>query len=147
MKFRYSQTLSTRLDGRFKFRPIIKIELIGDKEKIQAFGLIDSGADNIMLNVQYAKALGIKLDKNKKLNFRGIGRGEVETYIALIKYKVEYFPYTISTQVVFIDSENVDILLGQEGFFDYFRVKFEKDNQTFELSIPKNIEKKLKKAK
>lgn len=35
--------------------------------------------------------------------------------------------------VGFIDSQSVDILLGQEGFFDEFRIKFEKDHDTFEV--------------
>jgi len=34
----------------------------------------------------------------------------------------------------YIDSPHVDILLGQEDFFDKFRIKFEKDHDAFEIT-------------
>jgi hypothetical protein len=34
----------------------------------------------------------------------------------------------------FVDSENVNILLGQEVFFEMFKIKFEKDHDVFELT-------------
>jgi hypothetical protein len=36
----------------------------------------------------------------------------------------------------FVDSENVNILLGREVFFDKFRIRFEQDHDTFELVEP-----------
>lgn len=37
----------------------------------------------------------------------------------------------------FIESDAVDIILGQDGFFDRFRIKFEKDHNVFEISHSK----------
>ncbi|KKT14841.1 MAG: hypothetical protein UV94_C0006G0005 [Parcubacteria group bacterium GW2011_GWC1_43_30] len=34
----------------------------------------------------------------------------------------------------YVDSNNVDILLGQEAFFEMFKIKFEKDHDTFEVT-------------
>ena len=43
-----------------------------------------------------------------------------------------------SIPVRFTESPSVDILLGQEDFFECFRIKFEKDHDIFELSpVPK----------
>lgn len=37
----------------------------------------------------------------------------------------------------FIDSDSVNALLGQEGFFDNYRIKFEKDHDAFEIILAK----------
>jgi hypothetical protein len=98
-------------------------------------GLIDSGADTTMMNTEYAKLLGIDLNKAIKKEFLGIGDSRVSTYISSVTMKVKHFDKLIVTPVAFTDSPSVDILLGQEDFFESFRIKFEKDNDTFDLSI------------
>ncbi len=135
MKFQYTTTISTNTKGRLTKRPIIELELIGKKENINALGLIDSGADTTMMNTEYAKLLGIDLNKAIKKEFLGIGDSRVSTYISSVTMKVKHFDKLIVTPVAFTDSPSVDILLGQEDFFESFRIKFEKDNDTFDLSI------------
>ena len=54
-------------------------------------------------------------------------------YEGSVDFKIKHFEETITTPAAFIDSPSVDVLLGQEGFFDLFRIKFEKDHDTFEL--------------
>lgn len=51
---------------------------------------------------------------------------EIEIQIIGIDKKVKI-------PVAFIDSKSVDALLGQLGFFDYFKITFEKYNNTFEI--------------
>jgi hypothetical protein len=34
----------------------------------------------------------------------------------------------------FIDSDAVGVILGQDGFFDQHRIKFEKDHNVFEIT-------------
>ena len=50
-------------------------------------------------------------------------------------FKVKCFDKPVTAAVAFIDSPNVDILLGQEDFLEQFRVKFEKDHDVFELTL------------
>ena len=87
-------------------------------------GLIDSGADTTMMNIEYAKALGIDLEKADKKEFLGIGDTCVTTYVSSVVMKVRHFEIPITTPVAFTDSSSVDVLLGQEDFFECFRIKF-----------------------
>lgn len=88
-----------------------------------------------MMNIEYAKLLGIDLSKAEKKEFLGIGDHRVTTYISSVTMKVKHFELPIITPVAFSDSPSVDILLGQEDFFEAFKIKFEKDNDTFDLSL------------
>jgi len=137
MKYGYTLTLNTNIKGGYTKRPLIEIEIIGERGETPAHGLIDSGADSVMMNIQYAKDVGVQLDKKKKRPYVGIGGRKVVCYEAFVDFKVNGFSETFTTPVAFIDSPSVDVLLGQEDFFEIFRIKFEKDHDTFELTLPK----------
>lgn len=134
MKFKYLTTsgvFDTR--GRAVKRPMLELELLHGDTKINALGLIDSGADTTTLNMQYAEALGIKIDQTNKREILGIGNGKVTAFISDLKFKIKATDIEVDVPAWFIDSENVNILLGQESFFDRFKIKFEKEQGTFEL--------------
>lgn len=135
MKFEYTSVFGTNSKGRMLKRPLLELELIGKGRVLQALGLIDSGADTSMMHVQYARALGIELDEERKKDFIGIGDRRMPCYLSSATFKVKYFENPITVAVAFIDSPSVDILLGQEDFFEQFRIKFEKDHDIFELSL------------
>ncbi len=142
MKFQYTATTSTNTKGKLTKRPIIELELIGKTENVNVLGLIDSGADTTMMNIDYAKVLGVDLEKAKRKEFVGIGDAHVTTFISSVTMKVKYFDFPITTPVAFTDSPSVDVLLGQEDFFECFRIKFEKDHDTFDLSQSPKMERK-----
>lgn len=139
MKFQYTSTISTNTKGKLTKRPIVELELIGKTENINTLGLIDSGADTTMMNIEYANVLGIDLSKSVRKEFLGIGDAKVTTYISKVDMKVKHFDKIITTPVAFTDSPSVDILLGQEDFFECFRIKFEKDHDAFDLSLSPSI--------
>ena len=109
------------------------VEIFGNKRTKKMLALIDSGADVSMLNLGVAKMLDIDLSKAERGTTIGI-TGVQETYIATVEIKVEGQVGKRKIPVRFIDSEYVDMLLGQEGFFDAYRIKFEKDHDTFEIT-------------
>lgn len=137
MKFQY-WTVSGVLDSRGKMikRPMLELELTGkDGIKANAIGLIDSGADTTMLNIQYADFLGVKLDDKNTRNILGVGNGTVPVYVSTFKFRIKRMGDSeIEVPAWYVDSNNVDILLGQEVFFEMFRIKFEKDHNTFEVT-------------
>ncbi len=141
MKFQYTTTLSTNTKGKFTKRPLVELELIGKEKNVTGLGLIDSGADTTLINIQYAQLLGINLESADKKEFLGIGEGKVMSFISTVTMKLKHFDIPITTPVAFTDSPSVDILLGQEDFFECFRIKFEKDHDVFELN---QVVKKLK---
>ena len=134
MKFQYTTTTATNTKGKLAKRPLIELELVGNGQTIHALGLIDSGADTTMMNLEYARVLGIDLAGATKKEFLGIGGTRVACFLATVGMKLKYTDHTFSTMVAFTESPSVDILLGQEDFFECFRIKFEKDRDTFELS-------------
>ena len=54
-----------------------------------------------------------------------------------VEVKIEHLDSSM-IPVGFIDSPHVGALLGQEGFFDGHRIKFEKDHNIFEVSRVSN---------
>lgn len=121
--------------GKIVKRPMLELELVGaGGNKISALGLIDSGADTTMLHIQYATVLGIVLDPTKTKDVIGVGRGRVKVYTAPVRLKIKHLEKELEVPAWFVDSENVNILLGQEVFFDTFRIKFEKGHDTFEVT-------------
>ena len=53
--------------------------------------------------------------------------------------KVKHFGTPITTPVAFTDSASGDVLFGQEDFFECFRIRFEKDHDTFDLSLSPTV--------
>jgi hypothetical protein len=61
--------------------------------------------------------------------------GNVDGYrVDKAKIKVDGFSEAVEIPACFVDSPSVGVLLGQEGFFDRHRIKFEKDHDTFEIN-------------
>jgi hypothetical protein len=100
---------------------------------VKVFGLVDSGADMSLFNARYAQLLGIVLDDLPRRDFVGISDSRVHTHYAEVPIKIKYFKEILYLPVAFADSPSVDILLGQEEFFDAYRIRFEKDHSVFEL--------------
>jgi|SRR3989344_7056915 len=135
MKFNYL-TASGVTDSRGKNvkRPLLEIELIGaGGKRLDVLGLIDSGADTTTMNMQYAHFLGIDLTKARQREIVGIGNGRVKVLLCNLKVNIKQIDEEIEIPVWLVDSENVNILLGQEVFFDTFKIKFEKENGIFEV--------------
>lgn len=136
MKYKYSAFLPPATSDKWIKRPLIQIEVFSGKNVIKFNALIDSGADKSLFNVEVAKLIGLDLEKAKPHSFVGIGgKQEIKAYlIDEVEIKVEGMDKKIKIPVGFINSDSVGLLLGQEGFFDQYRIKFEKNHDTFELT-------------
>ena len=88
-----------------------------------------------LINTHYAAKLGIDLPKNEHVEFYGVAGTEqrVGAPMATITLQVKGLE-PVEVSAGFIDSDAVGIILGQDGFFDQHRVKFEKDHDTFEIT-------------
>ena len=133
MKFKYTQSFATNSKGHFVSRPLLELDLLGPANSLSVFGLVDSGADMSLLNIRYAEALGITLDGLPTKDFIGISDVPVPTHFTEVPIKVKYFNDVLCLPVAFADSPSIDVLLGQEGFFDAYRIRFERDHDVFEL--------------
>ena len=114
-------------------------------ESITFTGLIDSGCDTTMMSLDIATAIGIKHNACVKIPVRGIA-GAVEGCLHEVVLQIQHFNEKILMPVIFAPKLAVPILLGQRDFFQNFRVKFQKDDNTFELSRAPQPAAKKKKA-
>ena len=136
MKYQYSAVFDpSKPTAPHRRRPIIEIELFGPLKNVSIFGaLVDSGADNILINAESAKYVGINLDKaKKKESVTGIDGKAMETHFIDVDIKIKEFTDKVKVEVGFVPNLAVHALLGQIGFFDNYRIKFERDHNTFEI--------------
>ena len=123
--------------GRMVKRPVLILELMAkDGSILEVPAIVDSGADTTTVNIEYAEALGIEL--REKGLILGVGKGKIERYTGHLPFKIKQTDFELDVPAWYVDSENVGILLGQEYFFDSFRIKFEKDHNAFEIMPVKN---------
>ena|SRR5579872_4666647 len=107
------------------YRPIIPVSLRHGKKEFSYLALLDSGADFNIFHADIADILGIKLSKLKTMQFQGIKEGASgKGYITEIEVGVNN-NYQ-KTMVVFSRdiSENGYGILGQQGFFNNYEIKF-----------------------
>jgi len=133
MKYKYLTQINLEPNRPHWKRPIVDVELSGPKGKFKTIALIDSGADYSLFNIQIASAIGIELESCRKEGTMGIEGSGKEIFISEVKMKVEHLE-PIKVEAGFIDSRSVIGLIGQIGFFDLHRVKFERDHNAFEIS-------------
>ncbi len=121
--------------GEFRWMPYVEVAVFGENDYRKGMALVDSGAEYCLINIQYAKKLGVALDDARTINFYGVaGTSEQRgAYIAEIGIQI---PGMERTEIVagFIDSDSVDIILGQINFFDRYTVTFAKNRNTFEIT-------------
>ncbi|MEX0737618.1 MAG: hypothetical protein WD182_09275, partial [Bacteroidota bacterium] len=97
-------------------------------------GLIDTGADHTLINKLWAKALGVEWKGGVKTSSYGISGSPNDIYLHEVEIEIPRLSNSRRTILVgFIDSKNVGILLGQVGFFDNFKVTFQRYNNLFEV--------------
>ena len=107
--------------------------LIGPAKTVKTIAIVDSGADNCLFNIEYAKIIGIDLEKCEKTRTIGVEGEGKEIFLTNLEIQVENLA-KVKVPVGFIDSKSVIGLLGQAGFFDLHRIKFERDHNTFEIN-------------
>ncbi len=134
MKYRYTSFFPPDRTLKFIKKSIVSIEVFGPKDSKNFDALVDSGADCSLFNIQVAEVLGIDLSNARPARFTGIS-GQIDGHrLEKIKIKVDGLNESVEIPVCFIKSPTVSLLLGQEGFFDQYRIRFEKDHDTFEIT-------------
>ena len=115
-------------------RPVVDLRLQKiDGSEIGYSAIIDSGADYCLFHGVIGEQLGLNVKKAKALSFYGTGGRKQTAYFHLITFSVA--DTTITTQVGFcygIEGLSVG-LLGQNGFFDKFKISFDLKSQLIEI--------------
>lgn len=137
MKFPYIKLPS--FDPKLKWiaRPYIPIRLTAPKGFWEGYGLIDSGADRCLFNTQIAEQIDLNLAGGRNENFGGIEGGTLKASLQKVKLQIIGMSEEIEIISGFVNSSGVAAILGQEGFFDKFRIKFERDHGIIEINSAK----------
>ena len=120
-------------------KPMLEVEVSYNDKSFTQVAIIDSGADITVMSAEVAEAIGIDRTVCEKKFVSGIGGSPQEGFLCDIDLKVEKISGSVTLPVLFVPGLQFNYLLGQYGFFEQFRVKFEKDRDIFALmKVPKN---------
>ncbi len=137
MKFPYIKFPFKDTTLKWVERPFIPIKILGPKSIWEGYALLDSGADRCLFNAEIADDIGVDLSKCQIQNFGGIEGGNIRAKLQKIKLQVVGIEEKIEVNAGFVNSNAVSAILGQEGFFDNLRIKFEKDHGIIEVNLAK----------
>ena len=97
------------------------------------YALVDSGADICLFHSSIGRLLGIDVTSGLARPISGIAGGTT-AYMHSIEVEVQGIPNKVQIYAGFTDSTQVEALLGQDGFFDNFKVgPFERYRWEFEV--------------
>lgn len=116
------------------YRPIIPVTLRFNKIELKYLALIDSGADFNIFHADIAKILKIDLSKLKgSVSFSGINGKGIGNFCAI---DIGIDSNFINTPVVFSNdiSNNGYGILGQQGFFNNYKIEFDYKNHKIHLT-------------
>src|SRR3989344_6319718 len=129
MKYKYSHVSGQHnIDGSALKRPAVWVDISNGKQTRRFVALIDSGADHITMSSRMAEVFGIERNDKQNRPMLGITMETVDGFVAELTFQIEDLQGSFIAPVVFINSPQVPILLGREGFFDKYRITFEQDH-------------------
>ncbi|MEK6261924.1 MAG: hypothetical protein AABP62_25275 [Planctomycetota bacterium] len=121
------------------YRPEIPLHLIGESDELFLFGLLDTGADGVVIGRGIAATIGAALDETVRWTLRGLNSRPLEAVLGRIDIEVmdgrESATWRMPVAVVtFDDPQHEDIvLLGQTGFLQFFDMRFLGSQHAVEL--------------
>ena len=118
-------------------RPFLQVRLTntGNGRSIPCWALVDSGADYNLFPSAIGEVLGHDLPKGRKIATTGVGGGIASFVHRENRLEAHEDLGPIEPDVAFSDDMNLFGfgLLGQRGFFDHYRVRFDFRAATFSL--------------
>jgi hypothetical protein len=114
-------------------RPMLQVTLFNATKHQQIVCLVDSGADECLFHASIARSLGLDVESGRYKKFDGIA-GSIEAYMHPIQIQIQDFPESVKIEAGFTESDGVHAILGQAGFFENFRICFERYRWRIEVT-------------
>lgn len=127
MKFRYK-----RYDSGF-IRPIIPVTLTINGRKIPYEALVDSGADICIFDAQLAELAGLDITTGTERSVAGITGQAERQYLHPIRINVGGWEHQVEAGFLPNIGQYGYGVLGQKGFFEFFKVTFNFSKETVEI--------------
>src|SRR5437867_12765324 len=106
-------------------RPMLQATLFNGTKYQQIVCLVDSGADECLFHASIGRSLGIDLHSGMHKVFDGIA-GSIEAYMHPVEIQIQDFSERVKMEAGFTESAGVHAILGQVGFFENFKICFER---------------------
>lgn len=134
MRFPY-KSFEVPIGGRREFllKPIIPIWLFHKKSFVRLEALIDSGADFSVFHSEVAEILNIRWKKGMPHKFYSIIGSSGIVYFQRLKLKVGHLIQDIDCGFSNDVSEGNYCILGQEGFFEHFKITFDLSSEVIDI--------------
>jgi len=132
MKYPYWKVAAEKEGDPWIRRPIVRVTLKGPKRDMELTALVDSGSDYSLFHVDVAEALGIDLATCERSEVTGIEYVPSMCLVTDVSATVEHLA-PVTMPIMFWERQPIS-LIGQVGFFDKHRIKFERDHDTFEIT-------------
>ena len=113
--------------------PYVKLQLCRGDVEFGVWGLVDSGATTSIFHAAFADMLGIDdIESGEKMQFESVSGAPLIGYCHNVTIKIggHYFSHT---PIAFARDVREAGILGQQGFFNRFRIKFAYSKLEFEL--------------
>ncbi|MGA2911584.1 MAG: retropepsin-like aspartic protease [Candidatus Levyibacteriota bacterium] len=138
MNFRYRKfPLNPKENPNFKrkssLRPIIQIDFETKKGNFSYLVLIDSGADFCVFHGEIGERLGFDVTKGDELTFHGTSGEAQKAYFHNVSFKIGGIEHKAYIGFSYEMKSLPYGILGQDGFFDKWRIRFEYDKENIEL--------------
>lgn len=134
MKFRYLKFPTADPKRKWISRPFIPVRIQVPKGKWEGYALIDSVADRSLFYFEIDKMIGLNISGGEIEYFGGIGGARISACLHSIKLQILGFSEAIEIKAGFSDSPGIGAILWQDGFFDAYRIKFERDRGVIEIN-------------
>lgn len=114
-------------------RPVIQIDFDGIHGRFGYLVLIDSGADWCIFHATIGEQLGLDIKSGRKVTFHGTSGEEQVAYFHQVNFYVGGISMTTLVGFSYELEKLPYGLLGQDGFFDKWVIKFEYNKENIEL--------------
>jgi hypothetical protein len=133
MTFRY-ELVPSMVDGSLILQPRVLVKFTNPEngKSITVNALVDSGASISFLNIGLAEELGVDLTALPQGGVSSANKDDIAYYHDL-KIHVQKDTREFLIPCGFMDFRT-DAVIGQTGFFEHYRVLFERYRKTFELT-------------
>lgn len=115
-------------------RPLIPIKISFENKFLLTEALIDSGSDYCVFPIDAAKALDIPIEKARRTHLTGVLEGKAELFLYPVKLTIGQYSIEVTVGFAKEMSRYAPCALGQKGFFDNFKVYFDKSKKQIEIT-------------
>lgn len=114
-------------------RPVIQIDFETPSGSFGYLALIDSGADYCIFHASLGEQLGLNIKSGKPLTFFGTSGNPQKAYFHKTTFKIGGHSHTCEVGFSYDMEKLAYGLLGQDGFFSKWVVKFECQKENIDL--------------